>query len=103
MRGRMVAGTLLVLIISGCGAGQEYISVEGNYRIAFPTKPQSSQQDVPTELGPIVAKTCACEDWGGRLYMVTYADYPPGRVNPGDADAVLEGGCEGMVTTAKMN
>ncbi len=97
--GKWIAG--LLLLLAGCGLGSpvHFVSKAGNYQIDMPRKPKETTQQIPSQLGPLAGHTAMCENSGGVVFGVTYADLPSNVVNNRSIDPMLEGACSGMITS----
>ncbi len=105
-----LAAITVVVFCAFTGPWIEYKSADGKASIKFPSKPTTSEQNVPSEIGDIAMNIASVEMEEGTedpnlSYSFIYNDYPDSIISSelGDevASAVLDGALEGAASNVK--
>ncbi len=76
---------------------QTYTSLDGGFRVLFPSSPQTMTQSIPLESWNLELYVLMAEDATGE-YMVVYSDYPDGFIERlSNREALLEGVQQGFI------
>jgi len=95
--GLLVVGLALAAIANSAAAQwiQHRPAGEG-YRVEFPGRPQASQQEVQTQVGPVLLSLYTAS-WGGLNFLTVYNRYP----NDAPPERRLDGARDGAVRNVK--
>ena len=92
------AGLWALVVIGLAGARDApYSSKAGNFRVEFPGRPKTANQNLPGPGGGKVATHSAtAKGKDGSMYGVNYAEYP------GATEAMLDAAVDAMIKSARM-
>ncbi len=90
---------VLVAALAFQAPAAPFESKAGGFRIAMPSAPVETSQEVPSDIGPISTHHFQSQK-GEVLYIASYSDYPPG-VAKDDPAKVLAGAANGAVGGVK--